>query len=83
MGFLDPRPTEAYLHVARKPVDATCPACASRDVRRYPVVAALGPRIVTKCQDCFHVLALDRPRPEDDWPPFRAVAYDWPSSRAG
>lgn len=83
MGFLFPRPKDEFIAVERKPVDATCPACESRDVRRYPVVAALGPRIVTKCQACFHVLALERPKPEDDWPPFRAVAYEWRASRAG
>ncbi len=83
MGFMYPNPTEAYIKVERVPVDATCPACGGKDVRRYPVVAALGPRIVIKCQECFHVLSLERPKPEDNWPPFRALAYDWKASRAG
>jgi predicted RNA-binding Zn-ribbon protein involved in translation (DUF1610 family) len=78
-----PVPTEKYLSVERAGVDATCPSCGGDDVRRYPIADHIGPRIVTKCQSCFHVLALDRPSPEDNWPPFRPAAIDWPASRAG
>jgi len=41
--------------------------------------------MVVKCQACFHQLAVEKPKDEDNWPPFRAVAYDWepsPSERA-
>jgi hypothetical protein len=78
-------PKEDRVYLERERVATTCPACGSGDVRRYPVAAHWGPRIVTKCQDCFHVLALERPTAADDWPPFRPVSYDWeasPSERA-
>lgn len=79
-------PVEERVYVTRAEVpDAKCPECASEDVRRYPIANHFGPRMVTKCQSCFHVLALDRPSAEDNWPPFRAVTYDWeasPSERA-
>lgn len=78
-----PPPAEQYISVPRTPVDATCPACGSTDVARYPVANYIGPRIATKCQDCFEVLDMVRPAPEDNWPPFRPAAMDWPASRAG
>jgi ssDNA-binding Zn-finger/Zn-ribbon topoisomerase 1 len=63
-----------------------CPECGSEDVRRYPVGWVRGPRIVVKCQHCFHALSVERPTREDAWPPFRSATYDWdvsPSERAG
>lgn len=79
-------PTDERVYVIRTEVPGTdCPDCGGTDVRRYPIANHHGPRMVTKCQDCFHVLALDRPTEEDNWPPFRAVTYDWeasPSERA-
>lgn len=78
-----PAPTETYISVERAAVDATCPECGGSDVRRYPIADHIGPRIVTKCQGCFHVLALDQPTAADNWPPFRPAAIDWPASRAG
>jgi hypothetical protein len=81
--LLFPRPTEQYLSVERIPVEASCPACRGHNVSRYPIANHIGPRMVTKCQDCFEVLALDRPTPEDNWPPFRPAALDWAPSRAG
>jgi hypothetical protein len=76
-------PTEAQISVKREPVPgAVCPQCGGEDVRRYPIAWSRGPRIVTKCQTCFSALAVDRPAPEDAWPPFRAVAYDWEVSAA-
>jgi hypothetical protein len=78
-----PPPAEQYIEVERVKVEATCPACGSDDVRRYPIANYIGPRMVTKCQACFEVLKLDRPAPEDNWPPFRPAAFDWEPSRAG
>jgi hypothetical protein len=78
-----PNPTEQYLTVERVKVDMTCPACGGDDVRRYPVANFIGPRMVTKCQGCFEVLACDVPTYEDNWPPFRSATYGWPASRAG
>jgi hypothetical protein len=84
-GLVYPVPPTDMV-VARTPVPgAVCPECGSRDVRRYPVGWIRGPRIVVKCQDCLHTLSVDRPEPEDHWPPFRAATYDWevaPSERA-
>jgi hypothetical protein len=81
--YTSPRPVEEQLHTERVPVDgAQCPACGSSDVRRYPVASHMGPRMATKCQDCFTVLALDRPTADDPWPPFRAVTYGWTASLA-
>lgn len=71
------------ISVERQPVEEVCPKCKGTDVRRYPVAAALGPRIAIKCQDCFHVLRLERPRREDGWPPFRPRTLGWRGSRAG
>ena len=78
-----PNPTEQYLEVVRVKVDEKCPACGSEDVARYPVANFIGPRMVTKCQDCFEILACDVPTEEDNWPPFRSATYGWPASRAG
>lgn len=79
-------PDAERVYVERTPVEGSnCPECGSDDVKRYPIANHLGPRMVTKCQACFHVLALDRPTAEDNWPPFRSVTYDWdasPSERA-
>ena len=79
-------PNAERIYVERTPVEgARCPECDSDDVRRYPIANHLGPRMVTKCQACFHVLALDKPVEADNWPPFRSVTYDWeasPSERA-
>jgi ssDNA-binding Zn-finger/Zn-ribbon topoisomerase 1 len=63
----------------------TCPECGGTDVRRYPVGWFKGPRMVVKCQDCYHSLRVERPLPEDNWPPFKTATYDWeasPSERA-
>ena len=77
------RPTEPRLYVEKQPVpDTTCPQCGSTDIARYPVAWSRGPRMVTKCQQCYTSLAVERPTPEENWPPFRAVAYDWDVSAA-
>lgn len=81
--YIYPRPTEERLYVERTPVDGVkCPRCQSSDVRRYPIANYLGPYIVTKCQDCFYSLKTEVPGPEDKWPPFRSVSFDWPASLA-
>jgi predicted RNA-binding Zn-ribbon protein involved in translation (DUF1610 family) len=76
-------PAEKFLHVQRTPVEATCPRCGSADVARYPVANYVGPRIVTKCQECFYHLSVDMPTADDHWPPWQSATMDWPSSRAG
>lgn len=81
--ILFPRPDTERVYVERTPVDAQCPACGGNDVKRYPVANHLGPRMVVKCQDCFHRLAVTYPEPEDRWPAWRSPTRDWPSSRAG
>ncbi|MFC4002736.1 hypothetical protein [Prauserella oleivorans] len=81
--MLFPRPEEERISVPRKPVEATCPACGSTDVARYPVANFIGPRMVTKCQDCFHHLSVDVPTADDHWPPWRAATWGWPGTRAG
>jgi hypothetical protein len=78
-----PPPAEQFISVDRVKVSATCPACGSDDVARYPIANYIGPRMVTRCQSCFEVLSLERPQPEDNWPPFRPAASDWEASRAG
>jgi hypothetical protein len=78
-----PNPTEQFIFVERVKVDETCPKCGSDDVARYPVANYIGPRMTTKCQACFHILACDVPTYEDNWPPFRSATYGWPASRAG
>jgi hypothetical protein len=76
-------PEGERLYVKRVPVDAECPACGSSDVARYPIANFIGPRMVTKCQACFHALSVDVPTEADQWPPWRSVTLDWPASRAG
>ncbi|MEA2216246.1 MAG: hypothetical protein QOK19_1807 [Solirubrobacteraceae bacterium] len=78
-----PRPTEQYLKVARVPVEEKCPRCSSSDVARYPIANHIGPKMITRCQSCFEILALDTPEPEDNWPPFKPATLDWDASRAG
>ena len=80
-GLVYPAPP-ASMVVQRTLVDAVCPECGGQDVRRYPVGWVRGPRIVVKCQDCLCTLSVDRPAPEDRWPPFRAATYDWDVSPA-
>lgn len=81
--LLFPRPEADRLYVERTPVDAVCPACGSTAVARYPVANYLGPRMVVKCQDCFHHLSTTVPLPEDNWPAWRSPTRDWRPSRAG
>jgi predicted RNA-binding Zn-ribbon protein involved in translation (DUF1610 family) len=76
------RPVEDRVYLVRQKVDATCPECGDDDVRRYPIANQKGPRMITRCQACFHILSLDRPTAEEPWPPYRSVTYDWESSPA-
>jgi hypothetical protein len=75
-------PSEPTLVLQRAQVEGDCPECGGSDVRQYPIANHLGPRIVTKCQDCMHVVEMRKPRPDEPWPPFRAVTYDWDASPA-
>lgn len=79
-------PAASAMTVTKEPVAGqVCPQCGSDDVRRYPIGWYKGPRMVVKCQACYHSLAVERPLPEDSWPPFRTATYDWdasPSERA-
>ena len=78
-------PSESNLVLERVQVEGACPECGGHDIRQYPIANYLGPRIVTKCQDCMGVVEMRKPRPDEHWPPFRAVTYDWdasPSERA-
>jgi hypothetical protein len=76
-------PGRDQMDVVKAPVvGLQCPACGSTDVARYPIGWYKGPRIVTKCQACYHSFSVDRPRPEDRWPPFRSVTYGWQPSAA-
>jgi hypothetical protein len=81
--FLYPRPTEPQLELERVPQPGVaCEECGREEVARYPVASHQGARIMTRCQHCLHIVSVERPRPEDMWPPFRAVAYDWEPSLA-
>lgn len=81
--ILYPAPDNDTVSTERVPVAGeVCGACGSHDVRRYPIANHLGPRMTVTCQACLHVLRVERPGPEDRWPPFRAVAYDWDASPA-
>lgn len=82
-SLMPPPPGGERISVERKPVDAECPRCGSGNVARYPVANFIGPRMVTKCQDCFYSLSVDVPEEEDHWPPWRSATTDWPASRAG
>lgn len=84
--YIQATPQDDQLTVERVSVEgATCPECGGKDVRRYPIGCGWGARMAVKCQDCLHTLALERPGPDDEWPPFRPLTYDWeasPSERA-
>lgn len=75
--LLFPRPEETRLAVGRQPVEANCPSCGSSDVRRYPVANFIGPKMVTKCQSCFHHVAVEEPKLDEAWPPWRSPTQDW------
>lgn len=81
MIFVTP-PAEELSVPKAKVEGRTCPECGSGEILRYPIGSHLGPRMVVKCQTCFHTLELQRPEAEDNWPPFRAATYDWVASRA-
>jgi hypothetical protein len=38
--------------------------------------------MITRCQDCFHILVRERPTEADTWPPFRSTTFDWDASMA-
>ena len=77
------RPEAPTISVVKTPVDdATCPSCGSDDIARYPIGWVRGPRIVVKCQSCYESLSVERPAPDDRWPPFRSVTADWDVSVA-
>ena len=81
--YTQQRPADERVYVERVPVAGmTCPQCGGADIRRYPISNHFGPRMATKCQTCLHSLAIDRPTEADNWPPFRAVTYDWEASPA-
>lgn len=81
--YIYSRPTEETLHLERVHLpDLTCPECDGGDVREYPIANYLGPRIVTKCQTCMHVLEIRKPHPDEPWPPFRAITFDWDDPNA-
>jgi hypothetical protein len=81
--LLFPRPEAPRVYVERTPVDGSCPSCGASSLARYPVANFLGPRMVVKCQDCFHHVSTTRPEPDDHWPAWRAPARDWATSRVG
>lgn len=74
---------DADMTIHKEAVEGiTCEKCGGTDIRRYPITWSRGPRIVTKCQSCYTPVSVEKPGPEDPWPPFRAVAYDWDVSPA-
>jgi len=81
--LLFPRPETERVSVERVRVEGECPSCGSANIARYPVANYLGPRMVTKCQDCFTHLAVTRLEPSDNWPAWRSPTRDWPASRLG
>jgi hypothetical protein len=76
------RPEAEQLFLERELIPGSCPACGEETVARYPVATHQGARILTRCQRCFHTLSLERPAPDDAWPPFRSVSYEWTASPA-
>jgi len=80
LSTLYPRPKDEFLHVSREVIDAQCPKCHGEDVKRYPVLKPRGWAITTKCQDCFHELTVEYPRPAG---PFVPVTKDLKFSPIG
>ncbi len=77
------RPDEKFIYVKREQVSGVvCPECKSKDIKKYPIFNWMGPRIVIKCQNCFHVLEIFYPKHEDKWPPYWPVTREWPVSLA-
>jgi hypothetical protein len=77
-----PRPEAERLFLERTPIPGRCPACDQESVATYPVATHQGARMLTRCQRCFHTISLERPGPDDAWPPFRSVSYAWVASPA-
>lgn len=84
-AIIYPRPKEEFIYQEREKVNEKCPVCGSDDVKKYPVITYLGPKITVKCQNCLHTLRWIEPRLEDRWPPYWSVtkAGNWPPSVAG
>lgn len=81
--LIQPRPESERVRLQRHPqAGVVCESCGGSDVARYPVANHQGPWIMTRCQDCLHIVQVERPGLQDAWPPFRAVAYDWEASPA-
>ncbi len=80
MSALYPRPKDEFLYVHRKLADKQCPKCHGKNVRRYPVLKPRGWAITIKCQDCFHELTVEYPRPAG---PFVPVTKDLKFSPIG
>ena len=82
-SIIYPPPTEKYLFAKKEDVPGEqCPKCGSTDVKRYPIACYIGARIVCKCQNCFHILKMERPSLRDKWPPYRSITYEWEASLA-
>ncbi len=77
-----PRPREERLEVRRVDVEGTCSECGESHIQRYPTATHVGPRMIVRCQECFHVLSRERPGEADAWPPFRSATFDWDASLA-
>ena len=85
MIFTTPTAREMVVRKTSLP-GRECPDCGGSDIARYPVGHYKGPRMVTKCQNCYHTLEVERPVLDDNWPPFRSATYDWevsPVERVG
>jgi len=73
MPALYPRPEDEFIYVERESVDVRCPNCGSKNIKKYPVLKARGWAVTTKCQDCWHELSLEYPRP---FGPFEPLTKD-------
>ncbi len=78
MTFAYPRPSEAFVHEPSEPVDAPCPGCGARAVRRYRSLRAGGWHRVERCRECF-AFRSSEPIPQSYVP----LTAGWPTSSAG
>jgi ribosomal protein L37AE/L43A len=55
-----PRSDQQQIFVVRENVQGECPACGSRDLKRYPVLSEGGWWMTTKCQQCLFSVQRER-----------------------
>lgn len=63
------RPTERHLHVERRVIEGSCPACGAQELAAYRVLSDGGFFNAVKCQRCLHSLEREPAPPFGSYEP--------------